>query len=165
MVEARKRPFRRVVFTSADPARAHWLARRLASEEIEVTRLAQPWSTARANAYLGGAARKETFPAGTYVVDLAQPLARLATTMLEPRAAFDSGFVRKQVDAYERNQRRAPDEPQEGYEFYDVTAWSLPLTLGLGLWTDDTSRWRHQVTNVDSLARRHRPGRVGLYLR
>ena len=162
MAQARKRPFRRVVFSSADSTRALWLARRLASEEIEVTRLTQPWSTQRANSYLGGSAQKATFPPGAYVVDLAQPQARLATTMLEPRAAFDSGFVRKQVEAFERNQRRGPDEPQEGYEFYDITAWSLPLTLGLNAWwTDDTAR----VTGVrasaaDSLPLPAAPGRA-----
>ena len=163
MAEARKRPFRRVVFTSADSTRALWLARRLASEEVEVTRLTQPWTTARANPYLGGAARKETFPAGAYVVDLAQPQARLATTVLEPRAAFDSSFVRKQVEAYQRNQRRAPGEPQEGYEFYDVTAWSLPLTLGLDAWwTDDTARVTGaRATAADSLAVPDAPARAG----
>jgi hypothetical protein len=141
IAEAQKRPFRRVLFTGADSGRALWLARRLAGEEIEVSRLSQPWTTVKANAYAGGPPGRRTFPAGTYVVDLAQPEARLATTMLEPRAQFDSAFVRKQIAAYRRNQLRGEDAEKEGYEFYDITAWSLPLTLGLDAWwTDDTSR-------------------------
>ncbi len=157
MREAEGRSFRRVMFTAADPGRARWLAERLVGEEIEVTRLTQPWTTTRAVPYvrdgagdpvagrsrgqapLAGATRVVLQP-GTYVVDLAQPQARLATTMLEARASFDSGFVRRQLAAYQRNQRRGPAENQEGYDFYDVTAWSLPLTLGLDAWwTDDTS--------------------------
>ncbi len=140
MAEAQKRPLKRIVFTGADSGRALWLARRLASEEIEVTRLAQPYTTLKANSYMGGAVAKRTFPAGSYVVDLNQPEARLATTMLEPRAVFDSGFVRKQLAAYKRNQLRGDNADKEGYEFYDVTAWSLPYTLGLDAWwTDDVT--------------------------
>jgi hypothetical protein len=157
MREAERRPFRRVIFTASDPGRARWLAQRLAAEEVEVTRLTQPWTTARAVPYLAGGgpdsaaatprgrgpaslagATRRAFQPGAYVVDLAQPGARLATTMLEARASFDSGFVRRQLAAYQRNQRRGPAENQEGYDFYDVTAWSLPLTLGLDAWwTDD----------------------------
>jgi hypothetical protein len=141
MTEAQRRPLRRVLFSGQDPGRALWLARRLAAEEIEVSRLTRPYTTLRANAYMGGAVARRVFPAGTYVVDLAQPEARLATTMLEPKAVFDSGFVRKQLAAYQRNQRRGEDEDKEGYEFYDVTGWSLPFTLGLDAWwTDDTTR-------------------------
>ncbi len=157
MREAERRPFRRVVFTANDPGRARWLAQRLAAEEVEVLRLTQPWSTARAVPYVGsgvpdavaGRARgpaplpgatRQVFQSGVYVVDLVQPEARLATTMLEARSSFDSSFVRRQLAAYQRNQRRGPGENQEGYDFYDVTAWSLPLTLGLDAWwTDDTS--------------------------
>ncbi len=138
MAEAQKRPLRRVLFSGSDATRVSWLLRRLTGEEIEVSRLTQPWTTLRASSYYGGAAARRTFPAGTYLVDLNQPQARLATTMLEPRAAFDSGFVRAQVGAYQRNQRRGEDSEREGYEFYDVTGWSLPLTQGLDAWwTDD----------------------------
>lgn len=140
-----KRPLKRILFSGADSARALWLARRLAGEEIEVTRLTQPWNALRATPFLGGTAGKRTFPAGTYVVDLAQPEGRLATTMLEPRAQFDSSFVRKQVNAWRRNQLRGSEVPKEEYGFYDVTAWSLPLTLGLDAW------WSDEVTPVTGM--------------
>ncbi len=163
MSEAQKRPLRRVLFSAVDPGRAMWLARRLAGEEIEVSRLTQGYTPLRATSYLGGpAVAKRSFPAGTYVVDLVQPEARLATTMLEPRAAWDSAFVRRQFAAYQRNQRRGADENKEGYEFYDVTAWSLPLTLGLeAWWTDDTTRVvAERVRATDSLAVPPAPGRA-----
>ncbi|MFN8652708.1 MAG: M14 family metallopeptidase [Gemmatimonadales bacterium] len=152
--EVAKRPLKRIVFSGADSARAFWLARRLATEEIEVTRLTQPWSALRATPYLGGAAGKRTFPAGSYVVDLAQPEGRLATTMLEVRAQFDSAFVRKQVNAWRRNQLRGPETPMEEYDFYDITGWSLPLTLGLDAWWSDeaTPVTGTRVSVTDSLA-------------
>ena len=139
-----------------------WLARRLAREEIEVTRLSQPYTALKANSYMGGAAARRIFPAGTYVVDLAQPEARLATTMLEPRAVFDSGFVRKQLAAYQRNQRRGEDDDKEGYEFYDITGWSLPLTLGLDAWwTDETTPVTgDRVRVTDSVPALPQPGRA-----
>lgn len=154
MAEVAKRPFRRVIFSGADPGRAFWLARRLAREEIEVTRLTRPYAALRANSYLGGAAARRVFPAGSYVVDLAQPEARLATAILEPKAMFDSGFVQGQLAAYQRNQRRGEGEDKEGYQFYDITGWSLPYTLGLDAWwTDDTSKVAgDRVGGSDSLA-------------
>jgi hypothetical protein len=162
MSEASRRSFRRVLFSGADPGRAFWLARRLASEEIEVIRLSRPYTTLRATSYAGGPAGRRVFPAGTYVVDLAQPEARLATTMLEPRAVFDSGFVRRQLAAYQRNQRRGEDEDKEGYEFYDITGWSLPFTLGLDAWwTDDTTRVTgERIRAGDSLPAPAPPGKA-----
>ena len=72
------------------------------------------------------------------MIDLAQPEARLATVLLEPRALLDSVFVRKQLDRFERNRRRGEESTREGYEFYDITAWSLPHTFGLdAAWTED----------------------------
>lgn len=140
MADAEKRSFRRVVFSGENATAVQWLVRRLLAEEIEVTRLSQPWTTLRANSYLGGSAARQTFPAGSYVVDLNQPQARLATTILEPRTAFDSAFVREQRSAYQRNQRRGEAADREGYSFYDATAWSLPYALGLDAWwTDDVA--------------------------
>ncbi len=154
MADAEKRPFRRVVFSGENPTAVQWLVRRLLAEEIEVTRLEQPWMTLRANSYLGGPAARQTFPAGSYVVDLNQPQARLATTILEPRTAFDSAFVREQRTAYQRNQRRGEAADREGYGFYDVTAWSLPYALGLDAWwTDDVAAVRgDRVTTADAPA-------------
>ncbi|HSA56699.1 MAG TPA: M14 family zinc carboxypeptidase [Gemmatimonadaceae bacterium] len=140
MAEVRNRPMKRVVFASSgDPARALQVARLLARSGVEVTRTDAPFTSATAHDYMGGAAARRTFPAGSYVVDLAQPQARLATAMLEPRAVLDSAFARRQLDRYERNRRRGEQATTEGYEFYDVTAWSIPLTFGVdAAWTEDT---------------------------
>jgi len=57
------------------------------------------------------------YPAGTYVVPLAQPAKRLIRTLLDPNVPMDEKFLKEQ----ERLRRKKlPDE------IYDVTAWSLP---------------------------------------
>jgi zinc carboxypeptidase len=71
------------------------------------------------------------FASGAYLVDLAQPAGRLARTLIERDAPVDAAFARAQLDKYERNLKRGKRAPKEGYDFYDVTAWSLPLAHGV----------------------------------
>jgi hypothetical protein len=71
------------------------------------------------------------FAGGAFVVDLAQPAGRLARTLIERDAPVDSVFARAQLDKYERNLKRGKRTPKEDYDFYDVTAWSLPLAYGV----------------------------------
>jgi hypothetical protein len=153
MTEARGRPFKRVVISPAnDPARAHRLVDMLARSGVEVRRTTAPYTAAAAHDYLGGAPARKSFPAGSFVVDLAQPEARLATVLLEPRAILDSAFVRKQLDRFERNRRRGEESTREFYEFYDITAWSLPLTLGLdAAWMDDATPVTGELVAAGSL--------------
>ena len=77
------------------------------------------------------AAAPHAFEHGAFVVDLAQPTARVARAFLERDAPIDSGFARTQLEKYERNLKRGKNTPTEGYDFYDVTAWSLPVTYGV----------------------------------
>jgi len=136
----RTQPFKRVVIApTGDPARLGRFLDLMLRQRIEVTRTTAPFTAAAAHDYLGtGPASRRSFPAGSYVIDLAQPQARLATAILEPRPALDSAFVRRQLDMFERNRRRGEGGSREGYEFYDITAWALPQTLGLDAWwTED----------------------------
>ena len=71
------------------------------------------------------------FAGGAFVIDLAQPSGRLARTLLERDAHVDSVFARAELDKYERNIKRGKLAPHEDYDFYDVTAWSLPVTYGV----------------------------------
>ncbi len=139
MAEARTRAMKRVVMIPADPARGAKVVELLTRAGVEVQRTTAPFTSAAAHDYMGGPAGRRTFPAGSLVVDLAQPAARLATVLLEPRAVLDSAFARRQVDRFERNRRRGEASSREGYEFYDITAWALPFTLGIeAAWTEDT---------------------------
>ncbi len=139
-VEAgRTATMKRVVFTGGnDPGRAAELAAMLLRNGIEVRRASAPFSSSRAHAYADDAVSAKRFEAGVYVVDLAQPLGRLARSLLELDPVLDSTFVAAQLEKFRRNSERGPRGVREGYEFYDVTAWSLPVAFGVeAYWTED----------------------------
>lgn len=114
-----------------DPGRAAALVANLLRQGVEVRRAERPFTLPNARDYLGNppVAQRE-FPAGTYLVDLAQPQGRVARTLLAPDSPLDPEFVRRQLDRQARNLRRGRREAEEKPEFYDVTAWSLPLVFG-----------------------------------
>ncbi|CAN5233342.1 M14 family zinc carboxypeptidase [soil metagenome] len=66
----------------------------------------------------GFSACGKTYPAGSYVVNLAQPQRRMAEVLLAKDVAVPAPFLAEQ----ERRRARGL-----GDEIYDVTAWSLPL--------------------------------------
>ncbi|MFN7920037.1 MAG: M14 family zinc carboxypeptidase [Bryobacteraceae bacterium] len=63
-------------------------------------------------------ANGKQYPAGSYVVPLAQPAKRLIRNLLDPKTDMDAKFIAEQE---RRRKRKLRDE------IYDVTAWSLPL--------------------------------------
>lgn len=88
---------------------------------IRVDMLNAPVTT-RAARFSGSNAENRTFPAGTAVVTTRQPRGRLAQTLLEKSPVFSEGFLEAQ------RARAQADEPDE---FYDVTAWALPLAMNV----------------------------------
>jgi hypothetical protein len=139
--EGRTGAMKRIVLVpTRDPGRARELVATLLRSGIEVRRASEAFSSARAHAYYDDAVSSRRFDAGTYVVDLAQPLGRAARSVLEPVPYLDTAFARSQIERFQRNLRRGANVPREGYEFYDVTAWSLPVTFGVeAYWTEDAS--------------------------
>ena len=136
----RSERMKRVVFLpGSDPGRAAELAAALLRAGVEVRRASAGFSAARAHAYADDAAMSSRrFDGGAYVVDLAQPQGRVAKAVLEPSPALDSAFARRQREKFRRNLQRGKDAPREEYEFYDVTAWSLPVAFGVeAYWTED----------------------------
>ncbi len=141
VAEGRTGGMRRIVLSAEkDPSRAAELATTLAREGIEVHRTNAEFSTGAAHAYYDDGVSSRRFPAGSYIVDLAQPQGRLARAILEPSTPLDPTFAAAQVAKFQRNQRRGKRAAGEDYEFYDITAWSLPVAFGVdAFWTDDTS--------------------------
>jgi hypothetical protein len=78
-----------------------------------------------------GAWAAHDFAHGAFIVDLAQPAGRLARTLLSRDAPMDTGFARLELGKYERNLKRGKRAPREPYDFYDITAWSLPVAYGV----------------------------------
>ena len=127
-----------VIVPGRDPGRAAELVSALLRAGIEVRRASTSFSAARAHAYADDGVSTRRFDAGAYVVDLSQPQGKVARAILEPTHVLDPTFSRAQIEKFERNQRRGKKAESEGYEFYDVTAWSLPVAFGVeSYWTDD----------------------------
>ncbi|MEY4167861.1 MAG: hypothetical protein RIR52_1685 [Acidobacteriota bacterium] len=117
--EGKSGPIREFVITpGADPGRAAKLVRTLMLSGIEVRRASAAFSNERTRDYNDGELQPRQFPAGSYIVSLAQPAKRLAKTLLERATPQDKEFLDEQRRRYERRQSE---------QFYDVTAWSLPL--------------------------------------
>jgi hypothetical protein len=74
----------------------------------------------------GGPARRTKLAAGSWAVTSAQPLGNLAIALLEREAELPPEFVARQRE-------RASNHLDA--QFYDVTAWSLPLAYNLRAWT------------------------------
>ena len=127
-----------VLVPGRDPGRAAELVATLLRSGIEVRRTKSGFSSATAHAYADDTRASRRFDVGAYVIDIGQPQGRFAKAALEPNPGFDSTFIRAQLERYRRNIRRGTNASREGYEFYDVTAWSLPVTFGVeAYWTED----------------------------
>src|SRR5580693_5260864 len=75
-----------------------------------------------------GPAVARGFAAGTYVVSTAQPLGNLVQVLMDFQAPMEGKFLDRQRRRFEQNR-----EP----EFYDITAWALPLAYNLTVWEAD----------------------------
>ncbi len=81
--------------------------------------------TLRAERLSGGVAETRDFAAGTYAVSTRQPLGNLIRTLLDLDASMSESFLEEQRRRLEQNRST---------EFYDITAWSLPLAYNLDTW-------------------------------
>lgn len=107
-----------IIALGSDPNRALKLAALLMQQGIEVKRAEAPFTNSRVRDYFEGRLASKNFPAGTFVVPLAQPAKRLLKTLMDRQTNMDQAFIEEQL---QRRKKRLPDE------FYDVTGWSLPL--------------------------------------
>jgi hypothetical protein len=118
----------------ADPGRAAEVVDILLRHGIEVQRLRAATEVDDVRGYRDARRRRLTLPAGTFVVDLAQPEHRLLSALLAPRADQQAQFLAEERRKREANRARGRLVPEEPAGFYDVTGWSLPLTYDLEAW-------------------------------
>jgi hypothetical protein len=140
--EGRTGQMKRIVLLAGkDPGKTVELVEILLRAGIEVERARESFRSPGARNYAANSsAAARVFPAGSYVIDLAQPQKRLAKALLEPNTEQEGGFVREQLARFLRNQRRGESAAKEDYGFYDITAWSLPLAFGVeAYWTEDAA--------------------------
>ncbi|MBI4469301.1 MAG: hypothetical protein HY650_08280 [Acidobacteria bacterium] len=105
-----------------DPGRTAKLIGRLMKQGIEVLRARSPLLPVTLRELNGTEVKRTELPGGTFMLPLAQPLSRLARAILEQDAKLDPKFIREE---------RARLDAGEESQFYDVTAWSLPLAMGV----------------------------------
>jgi hypothetical protein len=121
--EGERGPVREFVLPPGrDPLRARKLAALLAAQGVEVKRGTGELRNARTTDYYGGSEQARSFPAGTFVVSMAQPAKRLAFALLTRHQEMGQEFLAEQLK--KRSLR-------EDNDFYDLTAWSLPLLYDL----------------------------------
>ncbi len=105
-----------------DPQHAAELANLLVRNGVEVDVLTEPARAAATRDRYGRSGGARTFPAGTYVVDAAQPRNRLIRALLEPEAQMPGAFLQSARERVDR---------AHNPRFYDITAWSLPLLFNV----------------------------------
>jgi hypothetical protein len=112
--EGSKEPVKEYILPRGrDAAATDKLAGILVEHGVEVKRATAPFR-----------AGEREFPAGTYVVPMAQPAKRLIRTLLDPQVPMDDKFIAAEEARRKLKQRS---------EIYDVTAWSLPLLFNVEL--------------------------------
>ena len=139
--DALRSPLRAVIFARDADGRADSLAAKLAESGIAVRRLAGATSLRDATAYGERSRGAATAPAGSYVVDLAQPQGRLARALLEPDAPLDSAFIAEELERRRQGQSE---------RFYDMTAWSLPFQYRVRAWGTATVPGGLEAVSVTS---------------
>ena len=107
------------VRNEGDTAAVRKLAGILAEHGIEVS---------RATTAFTGCGHSSDFPAGSLIVELAQPAKRLIRTFLDADVPLGEDFLEEQE---RRRKRNLPDE------IYDVTGWSLPQLFNVETVTCD----------------------------
>jgi len=139
-----------VIVPGTDPERTARLVEILLRDGVEVRVAGEPFRSGSAHDYMTGQAARRDFPAGSYVIDLTQPQARMVDALLAPDDELDPEFVARQLQKRALNARRGEKEAKERYEFYDITGWSLPLSFGLeAYWLEDAPRLSAQLVGVD----------------
>ncbi len=113
-----------------DPQHVTELVNMLMRNGIEVDRLSEPTRLSGLLDRTGKSVDSREFPAGTYVIEAAQPRNRLVRMLLEPDVPTPEEFLRE---------ARARIDRGESPRFYDITAWSLPLLFNVGAYSSSSS--------------------------
>ena len=138
-LDAAARPGGWVISGDSDPARLDAVRGVLLRNGVEVRRTSIETTARGARPMFPrtGPAGEVALPPGSLVVPGAQPEGRLLQVLLEEEARFSEDFL----DYVEQHRERRSD-PSFGHPdiwtsadaFYDITAWSVPLTYDLKTW-------------------------------
>lgn len=119
-----------IIMPGNDPNRAARLAATLMMSGIEVKRADAAFSNSKTRDYGESQLQSRDFPAGSFIVSLAQPAKRLLKTLMDKHTEQDKEFLDEQRF---RNKRRMSEQ------FYDVTGWSLPFLFDVPCYVAEQS--------------------------
>jgi hypothetical protein len=120
---------RTVAITRDAQGRADSLIARLLSNRVQVQRTDRELTLSGTRYGRSGSALVRV-PAGSYLIDIAQPQGMLAAALLEPDAPLDSSFIAEELEGRRTGQSS---------RFYDITAWSLPLVHKVDAWWSNSA--------------------------
>lgn len=131
-----------VILPDADRIKAAEIVEILRTAKVEVKVADSSFSSRNAHSYMQKDAPAETknFPAGSYIIELDQPQRIWIKALMEQDTPQDADFVADNMRRFRRNQvRGSSSADREGYGFYDITSWNLPLAFGVdAYWTEDS---------------------------
>lgn len=142
LAEAKRQKMKRiVVIPDNDKNKAIEMVEILKRAKVEVRVADSSFNSKTAHSYMEKDAPRESknFPAGSYIIDLNQPQMIWIKSLMEQDTPQDAEFIADNMARFKRNERRGSSSAdREGYGFYDITAWNLPLAFGLdAYWTED----------------------------
>lgn len=156
MKAANSAKMKRVIIDPAsDRVKAAELIETLLRSKIEVKKANASFSSRTAHSYMQkeAPAVNRNFLSGVYIVDLDQPQRLLIKSILEQDTPQDKAFVDDNMARFRRNQLRGKGQQKEGYGFYDITAWSLPLAFGVdAYWTEDAGSVNASPVTTETIA-------------
>lgn len=131
-----------IIRRSTEPAQTDRALQILLWHGIEVRQVQSSFRSI-VHSYFRDQTETVDFQPGDYVITLDQPLKRLIQVTFEKESTFDKKFLEAEA------KRREENEPTE---FYDITAWSMPLALGLDAYWSSTNitAATKQITNPPS---------------
>ncbi len=143
-----------VILPENDPVKTAEIIQILQRAKVEVKVANSSFNSSKAHSYMLKNAPVETksFPQGAYIIDLNQPQKRWIKALLEPETLQDREFIEDNLARFRRNELRGNFNAKEGYSFYDITAWSLPLAFGIdAFWTEDAGNVNSSVVTDEYL--------------
>ena len=145
LAEAKTDPMKEIILVPGnDPHLTAKLVNNLLIEGVEIQKASGSFTNKKATSYMSKKTMSKTFPAGSYIISLNQPQKILIKALLAPDSPISAEFISE-----EKERKRLKERSQ----FYDVTAWSMPLTYGVDTyWTSVKSNIQGEsVTSVPAI--------------
>lgn len=151
---AKEKLKRIVIIPDKDPVKAAEIVEILRNAKVEVKVATSSFSSSKAHTYMqkDAPAVSKTFSSGSYIVELNQPQRLWIKSLMEQDTPQDDAFVKDNMARFRRNELRGNSSSKEGYGFYDITAWNLPLAFGIdAFWTEDAGNVSANVVSQEYL--------------